>query len=47
MSDEEIKEAGWAAQSVTGSSTYVYSVDYSVERFKEELDKIVEHIKNS
>jgi hypothetical protein len=45
LSDEQLKEAGWAAQSVTGSSAYVHSVDYSMERFKEELDKAVEHIK--
>ncbi len=47
VSDEQIKEAGWTAQSVTGSSAYVHSVDYGVERFNKELDKIVEHIKTS
>ncbi len=45
MSDEQIKEAGWAAQSVTGTSSYIYSVGYSVEAFQEEVEKIVEHIK--
>lgn len=47
MDDAHIKEAGWAVQSVTGLSSYLYGVGYSKEKFKQELDKIVEHIKKS
>ena len=47
MTDEHIKEAGWVAQSVTGASAYLHSVGYSTEKFKEELDRAVEHIKST
>ena len=45
MTDEQIKEAGWVAQSVTGASAYLYGVGYSGEKFKQEVDRAVEHIK--
>ena len=47
MSDEQLKEASWAAQSVTGLSSYMYGVDYDLDVFLKEVDQIVEHIKNS
>lgn len=45
MSDEHIKEAGWAAQSVTGASAYMHSQDYSQEKFKEEVNQAVDYIR--
>jgi hypothetical protein len=47
LSDEHIKEAGWVVQSVTGASAYLYSIGYNHEKFKQELDKAVEHIKKT
>ncbi len=47
MSDEQVKEAGWTAQVVTGFSAYLYGIGYSQETFMQELDAIVEHIKQS
>jgi len=47
LSEELIREAGWAVQSVTGASAYLYSTGYGVEKFKKEIDSIVEHIKKS
>ena len=47
MGEEQVKEAGWTAQTVTGLSTYLYGIGYSLEQFGEELDKMVEHIKLS
>jgi hypothetical protein len=45
MTDEHVKEASWVAQSVTGASAYLHGVGYSVEKFKEELERTVEYIK--
>ncbi len=47
MDDEQIKEASWVVQSVTGSSAYLYGIGYSTEQFSQELDAMVEHIKKS
>ena len=47
MDDAQVKEAGWAAQSVTGTSSYLYGTSYDKEKFMQELDRVVEHIKNS
>ena len=47
MSEEHIKEASWVVQSVTGASAYMYGVDYSNEKFREELRAMVEHIKRA
>ena len=47
MTDEQIKEAGWTAQSVTCASAYLYGVGYSGEKFKQEVDRAVEHIKGT
>ena len=47
MGDEHIKEASWVVQSVTGASAYMYGVDYSHEKFREELRAMVEYIKRS
>jgi alkylhydroperoxidase/carboxymuconolactone decarboxylase family protein YurZ len=45
MGDEHIQEASWVVQSVTGASAYIYGIDYSNEKFREELRAMVEHIK--
>jgi hypothetical protein len=45
LSGEQIKEAGWAVQSVAGASAYMYSVYYDKAKFKHEVDQAVEHIK--
>ena len=47
MDDEQVREASWVAQSVTGLSAYFYGIGYSHETFMQELDAIVEHIKKS
>ena len=47
MGEEQTKEASWVAQYVTGISAYLYGIRYDLEQSKEELDKIVEHIKQS
>ena len=47
MGEEQVKEAGWVAQYVTGISAYLYGIGYDLEQAKEEVDKIVEHIKQS
>ena len=47
MDDEQIKEASWTAQAVTGFSAYLYGIGYSQQTFLQELDAIVEHIKKS
>jgi hypothetical protein len=47
LDEEQIKEAGWAVQSVAGASAYVYSVSYDKEKFKKEVDRAVEHIKKT
>ena len=46
MDDEQIKEASWVAQSVTGISAYLYGIGYSKEQFGQEVDAMVEHIKS-
>jgi hypothetical protein len=45
MSDEHVREASWVAQSVAGASAYLHGVGYSVEEFKKELERTMEHIK--
>jgi AhpD family alkylhydroperoxidase len=47
MNKEQLKEASWAVQSVTGLSSYLYGVEYDMDKFSKELKQIVEHIKNS
>jgi hypothetical protein len=47
MGDEHIKEASWVVQSVAGASAYLYGVDYSNEKFREELRAMVEYIKRA
>jgi hypothetical protein len=47
MSEEYVKEASWVVQSVTGASAYMYGVDYSHEKFREELRAMVEYIKRA
>ena len=47
MSDEQVREASWVVQVITGLSAYLYGIGYSQEKFMQELDMIVEHIKKS
>ena len=47
MSDEQVREASWVVQVITGISAYLYGLGYSQETFMQELDAIVEHIKKS
>jgi hypothetical protein len=47
MTHEHIQEASWVVQSVTGASAYMYGVDYSNEKFREELRAMVEFIKRA
>jgi AhpD family alkylhydroperoxidase len=47
MTEEHIKEASWVVQSVTGASSYMYGVDYSNDKFREELRAMVEYIKRA
>lgn len=44
MSEEHIKEASWIFE-VTGASAFTYGVDYSNEKFREELRATIEYIK--
>jgi len=43
--DEQVKEAGWVAQSVAGASAYLYSLSYDQKRFRDEVDRMLEHIR--
>jgi len=45
FAEDQIKEAGWVAQSVAGASAYLYGTGYDKARFRSEVDKIVEHVK--
>ena len=47
MNDEQIKEAGWVVQNVTGASAYLHGVRYNQETFGQELDALVEFRKKS
>jgi hypothetical protein len=46
-SEDEIKEAGWAAKVTVGLSAYFYGIGFSKEQYGKDLDKIVKHIKQS
>jgi hypothetical protein len=47
MDDEQVKEASWVAQAVTGFSVYLYSIGYSMELWHQELEAIGEHLAKS
>jgi hypothetical protein len=47
MGDEHIREASWVVQSVSGASAYIHGVDYSQEKFRGELQAMVEYIKRA
>jgi len=42
-----LKRRSWIVQSVTGAIAYMYGVDYSNEKFREELRAMVEYIKSA
>ena len=43
LGEDQVKEAGWAAQTVTGASAYLYGVDYDQDQFRKDLDAVLEH----
>ena len=45
MTDEQVKEAGWVVQSVTGVSGYLYGIGCDKEEVEAEIAAIVEYIK--
>ena len=47
MDEQQIQEAGWSAQYTVGLSAYMYGIGYSLEKFKQEVEAIVEQIKPS
>jgi hypothetical protein len=47
LSDAQIEEAAWAARFTAGISAYLYGIGYDKGRFLEDLDRIVEYIKES
>ena len=46
IQDEQLKEAGWVVQNVTGASAYLNGVGYDVTTFKNELDTLAEYRKH-
>ena len=44
ITDEKLKEASWAANSVAGFGTYLHGIGYSVDRFLKELEAAVAYI---
>jgi len=47
MDQDQIKEAGWAAQFTVGLSAYLYGIGYSHEQFLQEVEATIEHMKKS
>jgi hypothetical protein len=45
FNDEQIREASWVVQSVAGASAYFYGTDYDQKKFRDELDRMVAHIR--
>lgn len=45
MNEEAIKELVTSAQLVAGWSTYLYGIDYNINKYKEELQKAVEFLR--
>ena len=45
MTDEQVKEAGWVAQSVTGVSAYLYGIGCVTHEVAKEIAAIVQYIK--
>lgn len=46
MGDAEIQEAANTVQQSVGVSAYLYGVDYSLEKFKQELGAAIKYIKS-
>jgi len=44
MTEEQIEEAVASAMVSVGTSTFLHGIDYSPEKFREELDRTVRHI---
>ena len=47
MGDEDLKEAALAVNVVSGLSAQMYGIGYSLEKQKQEVAAIAEHIKKS
>jgi len=45
MTDEQITEAAGAVNQSTGTSAYLHGIDYSVDKFKQELNATVMYMK--
>lgn len=45
LDDEQIREAAWTVQSVTGASAYAHGVGYDLDVWHRELDRAVEYVK--
>jgi hypothetical protein len=46
LNDDQIKEAAWTVQSVTGASAYAHGVGYDLDHWHQELNRAVEYIKS-
>lgn len=46
MDDGHIQEASAAANQVVAFSTYLHGIGYTVEKFRQELDGAIQHIKS-
>ena len=46
MTEDQITEAAGAVNQSTGTSAYLHGIDYSVDKFKQELNATVNHIKS-
>lgn len=46
MSEEQIKEAAGTVQQSVGVSSYLHGINYSVDRFKQELEASMRHAKS-
>ena len=47
MGDEEVQEAGFTANWTVGASALLYGVGTDLEKFNQELEAAIEHIKKS
>lgn len=47
LSEEQIREAAWMINIISGISAYLYGIGYDVDQWKEELNAMMEHVKKS
>ncbi|MCR4393238.1 MAG: hypothetical protein NUV31_02580 [Dehalococcoidales bacterium] len=46
MGEEEIQEAAITVQQSVGTSAYLHGVGYDVNKFKQELGMVIDHIRS-